>query len=136
MAKFGIRHCSYKAAIDGSNPSSRIETFKSVATIHRDMLGDNSGSGTTSCPECGDPMPMVMWGGTKPVCDSCADGNKTTVGDVNLHHIIEEDEPGYRRERIGYGRGCLHDMFEESKPDGEKSGVHMLVCNCPRCTPR
>lgn len=27
--------------------------------------------GTTPCPDCGEPMPMVTWTGTKPKCKKC-----------------------------------------------------------------
>lgn len=31
---------------------------------------------------------------------------------------------------------CLHEALEESLPENQKGGAHMLSCPCPKCTPR
>lgn len=43
-----------------------------------DLDLSSSPNGTTPCPECGDPMPMVTWTGEKPVCRKCSRSNSTT----------------------------------------------------------
>lgn len=35
--------------------------------------------GTTTCPECGDKMPLVSWTGKKPLCSACARKNRTVL---------------------------------------------------------
>jgi hypothetical protein len=75
---------------------------------------------TTSCPSCGRDMGMVTWVGEKPECAACSGCTTTNIrlGDFNL----DDDDDS-----------CLHEQLEQSLPENQRDGAHMLVCNCPMC---
>jgi hypothetical protein len=61
---------------------------------------------------------MVTWVGEKPECAACS--GATTVGlELGLSDSTEDS--------------CLHEQLEQSLPENQRDGAHMLVCNCPMC---
>jgi len=78
-------------------------------------------SSTTSCPECGKEMPLTTWAGEKPRCYSCA---------------MTEQMKSYGSELEFSEESCLHEGLENSKPENQKGGAHMLACSCPKCSAR
>jgi hypothetical protein len=85
------------------------------------MVNFGNSSGTTPCPECGNPMGLVSWVGEKPVCAGCA-GATTTNFDYKSELSFDD------------GEECAHEILEENLPLSMKGEPHHLVCNCPKCS--
>lgn len=64
-------------------------------------------AGTTTCPECGDRMPLVTYTGEKPVCAKCA--GMTTTGVLNIDTNMKLDGMDFDES------DCLHDALERSR---------------------
>jgi len=64
-----------KTTIPASRTIDDIDSSDSGITL--DL--ESGRAGTTPCPECGEPMPMVSWTDKKPKCQRCSDSTITTI---------------------------------------------------------
>jgi hypothetical protein len=81
-----------------------------------------TGSGETTCPECGESMPLVTYVGEQPSCPRCAGMTTTGLPEREGMDFEETD--------------CLHELLERSRPPNQKGKAHMLACPCPKCSVR
>jgi hypothetical protein len=87
----------------------------------------NNDSNTTPCPECGEDMPLMTWTGKKPCCARCSGATVTNdLSKIDTSLDFDYVDEGEQK--------CLHEALEESLPENQKGGPHMLVCNCPKCS--
>lgn len=57
---------------------SDVTPDASTPSVDVDLSTGNDG--TTPCPECGGPMPMVTWTGPKPECRECRRNKRNSLG--------------------------------------------------------